>query len=150
MPKQIEATQAHYQSAYFIVRWILGILFLMAGYWKVFVLGSSQHAQQFFVAGYADYWIPQWLLSVLGTVIQFWELAAGLLLLIAYRMREVLISLGVLLMITTYGHALQEPLFDITGHTLSRLTLIIFLLLMFRHKDRLGIDGWLEYKQIDP
>lgn len=140
-------TQAHYQSAYFIVRWILGILFLMAGHWKVFVLGAGQHAQQFFVMSYADSWIPQWLLSLLGTVIPFWELAAGVLLMVGFRLREVLISLGVLLMITTYGHALKEPLFDITGHTFSRLALIIFLLLMFRYKDRLSVDGWLEHKQ---
>lgn len=146
MPKHKDASQVHYQSTYFIVRWILGILFLMAGYWKVFALGVSQHAQQFFVAGYADYWIPEWMLSLLGTIIPYWELAAGVLLIIAYRMREVLTSLGVLLMITTYGHALKEPLFDITGHTFSRLALIIFLLLMFRHKDRLGIDAWLESK----
>ncbi len=149
MPNQTEATQKHYRTAYFIVRWILGILFLMAGYWKVFVLGATQHAQQFFVAGYADYWIPPWLLTVLGNVIPYWELAAGVLLIVAYRMREVLASLGVLLMITTYGHALKEPLFDITGHTFSRLALIIFLLLMFRYKDRLGVDGWLEHKQTD-
>lgn len=147
MAKTNDAAPIDYQSAYFISRWILGILFLMAGYWKVFVLGASQHAQQFFALSYADYWIPHWLLNMLGYAIPYWELAAGLLLVVGYRLREVLTSLGVLLIITTYGHALKEPLFDISGHTFTRLALIIFLLLMFRHKDRLSLDGWLERKQ---
>ena len=147
MPSQTQSSQAHYQTAYFIVRWILGIIFLMAGYWKVFVFGANEHAHQFFITAFADSWIPQWMLSLLGILIPYWELAAGLLLIIGFRMREVLASLGVLLMITTYGHALGEPLFDITGHTFSRLALIIFLLLMFQHKDRLSVDGWLEQRQ---
>jgi len=142
-----EAVPINYQTAYFITRWLLGILFLMAGYWKLFVLGASQHAQQFFVMGYSDNWIPHWLLSMLGYVIPYWELAAGVLLVVGFRLREVLTSLGVLLIITTYGHALKEPLFDIDGHTFTRLALIIFLLLMLRQKDRLSIDGWLERKQ---
>lgn len=149
MANKNEAEQVHYQSAYFIVRWILGILFLVAGHWKVFVLGAGVHAERFFVLAYTDSWIPQWLLSLFGTVIPYWELAAGVLLIVGFRMREVLTSLGVLLLITTYGHALKEPLFDITGHTFSRLTLILFLLLMFRFKDRLSVDGWLERKQAD-
>ncbi len=149
MSESNSAKQLHYQSAYFIVRWILGILFLTAGHWKVFILGASQHAQQFFVTAYADSWIPQWLLGLLGNVIPYWELAAGVLLIVGLRMREVLTSLGILLLITTFGHALKEPLFDITGHTFSRLALIIFLLVMSRFKDRLSIDGWLEHKRVN-
>jgi uncharacterized membrane protein YphA (DoxX/SURF4 family) len=149
MSTSTNALQPHYRAAYFIVRWILGILFVVAGHWKVFELGVGQHAQQFFVAGYADSWIPAWLLLVLGTVIPYWELAAGILLLAGYRLREVLTSLGVLLMITTYGHALKEPLFDITGHTFSRLALIVFLLLLCQHKDRWSVDGWLERRRHD-
>ena len=147
MPNLAEMTQAHYRPAYFIVRWILGTLFLVAGYWKVFVLGAGEHANQFFTLPYMDSWIPPWFLSFLGTVIPYWELAAGLLLVIGFRMREVLISLGVLLMFTTYGHALKEPLFDISGHTFTRLALIIFLLLMYEYKDRLSLDGWIERKR---
>ena len=135
------------QSAFFMVRIILGILFTMAAYWKVFVLGTDQHAAQFFVAGFSDSWIPQWLLSLLGHVVPFWELAAGLMLLAGLRLREVLVSLGLLLIITTYGHALKEPLFDITGHTFSRLALIVFLLIMIEHKDRLCLDAWLEKRK---
>jgi uncharacterized membrane protein YphA (DoxX/SURF4 family) len=71
------------------------------------------------------------------------ELAAGLLLCIGLRTREALIATGVLLIVTTYGHALQQPLFDIDGHTFTRLALIVFLLLAPRDSDMYSVDGWL-------
>ncbi len=124
----------------FIVRWILGLLFLMAGYWKVFVLTPAGHAQQFFVEGFSDSWIPTWLLHLFGYSIPFLELVAGLLICIGFRTREALIAVGLLLVITTYGHSLQQPLFDIDGHTFTRLALIVFLLLAPVGNDRYSID----------
>jgi thiosulfate dehydrogenase [quinone] large subunit len=127
----------------FIVRWILGLLFLMAGYWKVFVLTPAVHAQQFFVEGFSDFWIPTWLLQLFGYGIPFLELAAGMLICIGLRTREALVAVGLLLIVTTYGHALQQPLFDIDGHTFTRLALIVFLLLAPAGNDRYSIDQWL-------
>ena len=124
----------------FIVRWILGLLFLMAGYWKVFVLTPAGHAQQFFVEGFSDSWIPTWILQVFGYSIPFLELVAGLLICLGFRTREALIAVGVLLIVTTYGHSLQQPLFDIDGHTFTRLALIVFLLLAPVGNDRYSID----------
>ena len=124
----------------FIVRWILGLLFLMAGYWKVFVLTPAGHAQQFFVEGFSETWIPTWLLNLFGYSIPFLELVAGLLICIGFRTREALIAVGLLLVITTYGHSLQQPLFDIDGHTFTRLALIVFLLLAPVGNDRYSID----------
>lgn len=127
--------------AVFITRWILGVVFLMAGYWKVFVLTPAQHARQYFVEGFADYWIPEWLLLVLGFGIPFLELAAGVLLCAGFRTRDALVALGILLIVTTYGHALQQPLFDIDGHTFTRLALIVFLLLAPEGSDKYSIDN---------
>ncbi len=127
----------------FIVRWILGLLFLMAGYWKVFVLTPAAHAQQFFVEGFSDSWIPTWLLQFFGYSIPFLELIAGLLICIGFRTREALIAVGLLLIVTTYGHVLQQALFDIDGHTFTRLALIVFLLLAPAGNDKYSIDQWL-------
>ena len=129
---------------HFISRWTLGVLFLMAGYWKVFVLTPVQHADRFFVEAYADSWIPEWLLYALGMSIPVLELAAGILLCLGWRIREALIALGLLLVVTTYGHALTDPLFDIDGHTFTRLALIILLLLAPAGSARYSLDGWLE------
>ncbi len=134
---------ANWTIAVFIARSILGLLFLMAGYWKVFVLTPAQHAQQFFVEGFADHWIPEWLLLALGYSIPVLELVAGLLLCLGLRTREALIALALLLIVTTYGHALQQPLFDIDGHTFTRLALIIFLLLAPQGCDKYSADHWL-------
>ncbi len=134
----------NWPAAVFIVRWILGLLFLMAGYWKVFVLTPASHAQQFFLEGFADTWIPSWLLLFFGYTIPFVEFIAGVLICLGLRTREALIVVGLLLIVTTYGHALQQPLFDIDGHTFTRLALIIFLLLAPPGSDRYSLEAlWL-------
>jgi len=134
---------ANWPIVHFIVRWILGILFTMAGYWKVFVLTPSEHTSRYFVDGFVDSWIPEWLLTALGMSIPVLELAAGLLICIGWRLREALIFVGSLLIITTYGHALQQPLFDIAGHTFTRLALIVFLLLAPPGSDKYTLGAWL-------
>ena len=115
----------------------------MAGYWKVFVLTPVEHANQFFVDAFAETWIPEWLLYALGFSIPLLELAAGILLCVGWRLREALIFIGLLLIVTTYGHALIEPLFDIDGHTFTRLALVVFLLLAPPGSDKYTLDGWL-------
>lgn len=129
---------------HFIVRWVLGTLFLMAGYWKVFVMTPSVHASRFFIQGFEGSWIPEWLLYALGMSIPVLELTAGLLICIGWRLREALIFIGLLLIVTTYGHALIEPLFDIDGHTFTRLALVVFLLLAPPGSDKYTLDGWLK------
>jgi len=120
-----------------VVRLQLGLLFLMAGWWKVFDLGASEHAQRFFVDGFSETWIPPWLLWPLGVTIPFIELAAGLLVIAGWRIRETLTVLGLLLAITTYGHAL---LLDIDGHTFTRLALVVFLLVAPAAAHRYSLD----------
>jgi len=131
-------------AATFICRWILGLLFTMAGWWKVFDLGATEHARRFFVEGYADSWIPAWLLWALGVFIPYLELGAGIMVLLGLKLRIVLPALGFLLIVTTYGHALQQPLFDIDGHTFTRLALIVFLLYAGWAADKSTVDYWLD------
>jgi uncharacterized membrane protein YphA (DoxX/SURF4 family) len=130
-------------AAVFISRWILGVIFAMAGWWKVFELGAVEHARRYFVEGFADSWIPLWVLWGLGLLIPYLELIAGLLVLAGLWLRWTLTTLGVLLIVTTYGHALQQPLFDIDGHTFTRLALIVFLLMAGTEQDRCTLDFWL-------
>jgi uncharacterized membrane protein YphA (DoxX/SURF4 family) len=130
-------------AASFIARWIVGLLFLLAGYWKIFQFGVDVHAQNFFIKDFAEHWIPTWLLWALGISIPYFELIIGALACLGLRTREVFIGMGLLLIITTYGHALHTPLFDIDGHTFTRLCLILFVLMVGWEKDKTTLDYWI-------
>ncbi len=134
--------------AVFLARTMLGLVFFMAGWWKVFTLTPVVHAQNFFVDGFKDHWIPEWLLWALGVTIPPFELLAGLMLLIGLWTRLFASMTGLLLLLTTYGHALQQPLFDIDGHTFTRLALVIFVLMACENHDRLSLDAWRSKKEV--
>jgi uncharacterized membrane protein YphA (DoxX/SURF4 family) len=48
----------NWSMANFLARWTLGIVFLTAGFWKVFGFTANEHARQYFVEAYANTWIP--------------------------------------------------------------------------------------------
>ena len=127
--------------AVFLARTMLGLVFLMAGWWKVSTLTPAVHAQNFFIDGFKGHWIPEWILWALGTAIPPFELAIGLLLIVGLWTRLTATLAGLLLLLTTYGHALQQPLFDIDGHTFTRLALILFILMIPAETDRLSVDA---------
>ncbi len=138
-------SQAAWASLF--ARGMLGLLFFMAGWFKVFTLGPVGHAQRFFIQDFAESWIPLWLLWTLGVSIPFVELAGGALLLVGYQVRRALVVLGFLLLIVTYGHLLLQPLFDITVHILPRTLLLLFLLVMPTESPRWSIDGRIRRKR---
>jgi uncharacterized membrane protein YphA (DoxX/SURF4 family) len=80
--------------AVFFVRWVLGLIFFMAGWWKTFDLGPLGHARRLFIEPYADSWIPVWLLWTLGAVIPVVELIAGAMLCLGLRVRAAGIAVG--------------------------------------------------------
>jgi uncharacterized membrane protein YphA (DoxX/SURF4 family) len=127
----------------FFTRVMGGLLFLMAGWHKVFVLSPRVHAAKLFVEPYAQSWIPVWLLWTLGVVIPFVELAGGALLVAGWLRRPAAAPLGFLLLLVTYGHALNEPFFDITTHILPRLALLAPTLISGVEEDRWSVDAWL-------
>jgi uncharacterized membrane protein YphA (DoxX/SURF4 family) len=54
--------------AILFARLALGLIFFMAGVWKVFQLGPSQHARKYFLP-FADTLLPVWSLWLVGVVI---------------------------------------------------------------------------------
>lgn len=128
--------------ALLIARVILGLIFFMAGLFKVFSLGPVQHARQFFLP-YADTFLPVWSLWATGIIIPIVELLAGALLLIGWRAREALLSLGGVLAVVTFGHLLKQPLYPFHEHVIPRLALLLFILVMPTADDRFSLDGWL-------
>jgi uncharacterized membrane protein YphA (DoxX/SURF4 family) len=129
--------------AILFARMVLGLIFFMAGVWKVFDLGPIEHARRFFIDPYADSFLPTWSLWAAGTGVPVLELAAGALLLIGFRVRPALLTLGGILVLVTFGHLLAEPLFQFHTHVIPRLALLLFLLWTPSSEDWISVDGWL-------
>jgi uncharacterized membrane protein YphA (DoxX/SURF4 family) len=132
--------------AVLFARLVLGLIFFMAGFWKVFQLGPLEHARKYFLP-FSDTFLPIWSLWSVGVTIPFVELLGGALLLIGLRVREALIALGGVLVIVTFGHLLREPLFNLTGHVIPRLALLLLLLWCPREVDWLSLDYLLARKR---
>src|SRR6266849_8957521 len=125
--------------AILFARLVLGLIFFMAGVWKVFQLGPLQHARKYFLP-FADTFLPVWSLWATGVVIPFVELIAGALVIIGLRVREAMVALGFVLAIVTFGHLLHEPLYEFHTHVIPRLALLLFVLMIPREDDRISLD----------
>jgi len=123
-------------------RLVLGLIFFMAGEWKVFQLGPIEHVKMFFLP-YSDTFLPVWSLWAVGFTIPFVELIAGGMVIIGLRTREALVALGFVLAIVTFGHLLKEPLYEFHTHVIPRLALLLFVLLLPREADRFSLDHFL-------
>lgn len=114
----------------FTVRWVLGFIFLMAGWWKCFDedMGPIAHAERFFVNEYfTGTWIPEWMLWAAGTTTPIVELLAGAMVCLGLGRKIAYIALAAILVMVTYGHLLEDALYDITSHIFPRLVLLVFL-----------------------
>jgi thiosulfate dehydrogenase (quinone) large subunit len=129
--------------ALLFARLVLGLIFFMAGVYKVFQLTPVGHVEKWFLP-YRDTFLPVWSLWAVGLAIPFVELLAGALLLLGWRVREALIALGTVLVVVTFGHLLKEPLYPFHEHVIPRLALLLFLLAMPREEDRFSLDHLLE------
>lgn len=135
----IEPKNGRFAWAILFGRLVLGLIFFMAGFYKVFVLGPAGHVQKYFLP-YQDTFLPTWSLWLVGFAIPFVELIAGALVLVGYQTRRALISLGIVLVIVTFGHLLKEPLYPFHEHVIPRLALVLFLLVMPEESDRFSLD----------
>ena len=129
--------------AIFIARTILGLIFFMAGVFKVFTMTPVGHALRFFVEPYADTFLPMWSLWVTGTTVPVIELVAGGLLLLGLWTRPALLALGGVLILVTFGHLLAVPLYEFHTHVIPRTALLLFVLVMPSSDDRISLDSWL-------
>jgi thiosulfate dehydrogenase (quinone) large subunit len=129
--------------AVLLARLVLGLIFFMAGVWKVFVLGPAGHVQRFFLP-FQHTFLPVWSLWAVGFTIPFVELIAGGLVIIGWKIRYALAALGVVLVIVTFGHLLEQPLYAFHEHVIPRLALVLLVLLMPAEVDRFSLDHLLK------
>ena len=129
--------------AILFARLVLGFIFFMAGVYKVFSLGPAGHVRKWFLP-YQDTFLPVWSLWIAGFAIPFVELLGGAALLVGWRIRAALLSLGTVLVVVTFGHLLKEPLYPLHEHVIPRLALLLFLLVMPVEEDRFSLDHVLQ------
>lgn len=127
--------------AIFFCRVVLGLIFLMAGVFKCFEMTPLGHARKLFVEPYAGTFLPAWTLWATGTMVPVVELVAGALLVVGFRTRVALLSLGGVLVLVTFGHLLKEPFYEFHSHVIPRLALLIVVLLLPRDTDSLSLDS---------
>jgi thiosulfate dehydrogenase (quinone) large subunit len=132
--------------AVLFARQILGLIFFMAGVWKVFELGPAGHVRRFFLP-FQDTFLPTWSLWAVGFAIPFVELIAGGFLILGFLTRPALIALGIVLVTVTFGHLLEQPLYPFHEHVIPRLALLLFVLLMPAELDRFSIDHVLRQRR---
>jgi uncharacterized membrane protein YphA (DoxX/SURF4 family) len=135
--------------ALLFARLVLGLIFFMAGVWKVFQLGPLEHAKKYFLP-FSDTFLPVWSLWFVGVTIPLVELIAGALVILGLRTRNALVALGFVLVIVTFGHLLREPLYNLTGHVIPRLALLLFVLWSSREHDRFSVDYLLVGRKAEP
>lgn len=135
----IESNRRDRSWALLFARLVLGLIFFMAGVWKVFGLGPLEHVRKFFLP-FADTFLPIWSLWLVGVVIPFIEMIAGALVILGLRTRAALVALGFVLAVVTFGHLLKEPLYEFHTHVIPRLALLLFILLLPREDDTFSVD----------
>ena len=123
-------------------RLVLGLIFFMAGFHKVFVQTPAGHFAKFFLP-FQDTFLPMWSLLAMGYTIPFVELGAGALVLIGYRRTVAYAALGGVLAVVTFGHLLHDSLYAFHEHVIPRLALLLLLLLLPPDGDRWALDEWL-------
>lgn len=137
--KTFEGHRIDRSWALLFTRLVLGLIFFMAGVWKVFQLGPLEHVRKFFLP-FADTFLPVWSLWLVGVIIPFIEMIAGALVILGLRIRAALVSLGFVLAVVTFGHLLKEPLYEFHTHVIPRLALLLFILALPREDDKFSMD----------
>lgn len=129
------------QIAVLTLRLLLGFIFLMQGYGKVFTYTVDNiYNMMFATEAYANF--PNVLLLGTAYYTSYVELLAGVLLVLGLKRDYALYALASVLVIVTFGHGYAEPIWDLS-HVMYRSSLLIALLLLPSQWDRFSIDYYI-------
>ena len=120
-------------------RALLGIIFLMQGYGKIFTYTVPKVYHLFF-ADFEKTFLPKWLIWTTAYYTSYAEMICGFLLIIGLFRKYALYLLAIDLLIVSFGHGLLEPIWDLQ-HVMPRAALLIILLLVPQEWDRWNADN---------
>lgn len=118
----------------FLLRVLLGLIFFLQGFGKVFSWGvGNVYANAF--SPYEVTFLPKVLLKITAYYTSYVELIFGLLIIIGLFRRWSYLALGSVLVIVTFGHGVKDPIWDL-HHVLFRAALLVPLMLLPQAWDR--------------
>ncbi len=123
----------------FFLRTLLGLVFLMQGFGKVFNWGVDGVYQNAF-SGFEETWIPELLLKATAYFTSYAELLGGLLLVLGLFRHGTYLLLATVLLVVAYGHGLESAIWDL-HHVFFRGTLLASLFLLPQKWDKWHLDG---------
>ncbi len=122
------------------IRLILGFIFLMQGYGKVFTWGvENVYNMDFFYPTYQDL-LPEFIIRATAYYTSYIELIAGILLVLGLKRDYALYALASVLIIVSFGHGLANPIWDLS-HVIYRTILLVSLLIIPKKYDRFSVDN---------
>jgi uncharacterized membrane protein YphA (DoxX/SURF4 family) len=131
----------------FFIRTLLGIIFLMQGYGKLFTIGIPRVYESFFKV-FENSFLPKWLIISTAYYTSTVELIGGFLLITGVFRIYAMYLLALDLWIVSFGHGLVEPIWDLS-HVIPRAILLSALFLLTPAWDAWSIDEWIK-KRMKP
>lgn len=125
-------------------RLLLGIIFLMQGFGKVFTWGVSNLYENGF-KGYEATFLPVFILKFTAYFTSYGELIGGLLLVLGLFRKQAYLMLAAILLIVSFGHGLQSPIWDLQ-HVFVRAVFLVFLMMTPLNKDVFSLDSLINGK----
>jgi uncharacterized membrane protein YphA (DoxX/SURF4 family) len=124
-------------------RLLLGFIFLMQGYGKVFTWGINKlYNMEFFHETYKKI-LPDYVTLATAYYTSYVELIGGFLLVLGFKRDYALYALASLLIIVTFGHGLAQPVWDLS-HVMYRTILLITLLFIPKEWDKYSLDFYIQ------
>ena len=134
-------------AAVLITRLLLGFIFLMQGFGKVFTMGvENVYKAKFFYGTFKDL-LPDVLVYSTAYYTSYIELIGGLLLVLGLKSKYALYALASVLIIVTFGHGLASPVWDLSD-VMYRAIPLVTLLLLPEQWDKFSLDYLIKKKQI--
>lgn len=121
-------------------RALLGIIFTMQGYGKIFKFTVPGVYNMFF-KDFEKTFLPQWLIWGTAYYTSWIELICGFLLIIGLFRQYALYFLAADLLIVSFGHGLMEPIWDLQ-HVMPRAILLLTILLAPQQWDQWNTDAF--------
>ena len=125
----------------FITRVLLGLIFCLQGFAKIFNWGIDNMYKNAFQA-YEES-LPKIITVFTAYYTSYIEFIAGFLLIIGLFRNYALYALGSVLLIVSFGHGLKEGIWDL-DHVMYRAILLIVLLLLPENWDKWRVGNFIK------